>query len=119
MSQRKYTHIKVLEPEIVEMKESGKTKREIAEHSIHVSLNVKVRTIRITGGPFSFHVPTCILTRFYHSFTLISGKEQDKMLEAIHAQESKKSASEKVKAVVAELKAMKLRETASKVRALV
>ena len=32
MSQRKYTHIKVLEPEIVEMKESGKTKREIAEH---------------------------------------------------------------------------------------
>ena len=32
MSQRKYTHIKVLEPEIVEMKESGKTKREIAEY---------------------------------------------------------------------------------------
>ena len=32
MSQRKYTHIKVLEPEIVEMKDSGKTKREIAEH---------------------------------------------------------------------------------------
>ena len=32
MSQRKYTHIKILEPEIVEMKESGKTKREIAEH---------------------------------------------------------------------------------------
>ena len=32
MSQRKYTHIKVLEPEIIEMKESGKTKREIAEH---------------------------------------------------------------------------------------
>ena len=32
MSQRKYTHIKILEPEIVEMKESGKTKREIAEY---------------------------------------------------------------------------------------
>ena len=32
MSHRKYTHVKVLEPEIVEMKESGKTKREIAEH---------------------------------------------------------------------------------------
>jgi len=32
MSQRKYTYIKTLEPEIVEMKESGKTKREIAEH---------------------------------------------------------------------------------------
>lgn len=32
MSQRKYTHIKILEPEIVEMKETGKTKREIAEH---------------------------------------------------------------------------------------
>ena len=32
MSHRKYTHIKVLEHEIVEMKETGKTKREIAEH---------------------------------------------------------------------------------------
>lgn len=32
MSQRKYTHIKILEPEIVEMKESGKTKRGIEEH---------------------------------------------------------------------------------------
>ena len=32
MSQRKYTHIKILESEIVKMKESGKTKREIAEH---------------------------------------------------------------------------------------
>ena len=32
MSQRKYTRIKILEPEIVEMKESGKTKREIAEY---------------------------------------------------------------------------------------
>ena len=32
MSQRKYTHIKTVEPEIVAMNESGKTKREIAEH---------------------------------------------------------------------------------------
>ena len=32
MSQRKYTHIKIVESEIVKMKESGKTKREIAEH---------------------------------------------------------------------------------------
>ena len=32
MSQRKYTHVKGLEPEIVEMRESGKTKREMAEH---------------------------------------------------------------------------------------
>ena len=32
MSQRKYTHIKILESEIVKMKESGQTKREIAEH---------------------------------------------------------------------------------------
>ena len=32
MSTRKYAHVKVLEPEIVEMKKSGKTKREIAEH---------------------------------------------------------------------------------------
>ena len=32
MSKRNYTHVKILEPEIVEMRESGKTKREIAEH---------------------------------------------------------------------------------------
>ena len=32
MSKRNYTHVKILEPEIFEMLESGKTKREIAEH---------------------------------------------------------------------------------------
>ena len=32
MSKRKYAHVKLLEPEILEMRESGKTKREIAEH---------------------------------------------------------------------------------------
>ena len=32
MSKRKDTHVKVLEPEIVQMKASGKRKREIAEH---------------------------------------------------------------------------------------
>ena len=32
MSTRKYTHIQALEPEIVAMRESGKTKREIAVH---------------------------------------------------------------------------------------
>ena len=32
MSKRNYAHIKILEPEILAMKESGKTKREIAEH---------------------------------------------------------------------------------------
>ena len=38
-----------------------------------------------------------------------------KMLKAIHAQESKKASREKAKAVVAELRAMKLKETAKKV----
>ncbi len=38
-----------------------------------------------------------------------------KMLKAIHAQESKKAAREKAKAVVAELKDMKLKEAAKKV----
>lgn len=37
------------------------------------------------------------------------------MLKAIHAQESKKAAREKAKAVVEELKAMKLKEAAQKV----
>ena len=32
MSKKNYTHIKFLESEILAMKESGKTKREIAEH---------------------------------------------------------------------------------------
>ena len=32
MLKKKYTHIKFLEAEILAMKESGKTKREIAEH---------------------------------------------------------------------------------------
>ena len=32
MSKGNYTHIRHLEPEILAMKESGKTKREIAEH---------------------------------------------------------------------------------------
>ena len=32
MTKRNYTHIKILEPEILAMKEAGKTKREIAEH---------------------------------------------------------------------------------------
>ena len=38
-----------------------------------------------------------------------------KMLKAIHAQESKKAFREKAKAVVAELRAMKLKEAAKKV----
>ena len=38
-----------------------------------------------------------------------------KMLKAIHAQESKKASCEKAKAVVAELRAMKLKEAAKKV----
>ena len=33
MSQRKYMHIKILEQEIIAMKDAGTTKREIAEHS--------------------------------------------------------------------------------------
>ena len=37
------------------------------------------------------------------------------MLKAIHAQESKKSAREKAKAVVAELRSMKLKDVAKKV----
>lgn len=32
MSRGKYTHIKVMEEEILELKAAGKTKREIAEH---------------------------------------------------------------------------------------
>ena len=41
-----------------------------------------------------------------------------KMLKAIHAQESKKASREKAKAVIAELRAMKLKEAAKKVEIL-
>ena len=46
---------------------------------------------------------------------LIKLNELNRMLKAIHAQESKKASREKVKAVVAELRAMKLKEAAKKV----
>lgn len=42
-------------------------------------------------------------------------KQVAKMLKAIHAQESKKASREKARAVVAELRAMKLKEAAKKV----
>ena len=32
MSKRNYTHIKMIEPEIIAMREAGKTRREIADH---------------------------------------------------------------------------------------
>ena len=32
MCKRKYTHLKIWEAEIVEMKKAGKSKREIADH---------------------------------------------------------------------------------------
>ena len=44
-------------------------------------------------------------------------KNVAKMLKAIHAQESKKAARDKAKAVIAELRAMKLPEAAKKVEA--
>ena len=46
---------------------------------------------------------------------LIKLNELNRMLKAIHAQESKKASREKAKAVVAELRAMKLKEAAKKV----
>ena len=48
------------------------------------------------------------------SFPCSKVKLVAKMLKAIHAQESKKAAREKAKAVVAELNAMKLKEAAKK-----
>ena len=46
---------------------------------------------------------------------LIKLNELNRMLKAIHAQESKKASREKAKAVVAELRTMKLKEAAKKV----
>lgn len=56
-------------------------------------------------------LPQCIL-----SHTSLQGEAGAKMLKIIHAQKNKKSAREKVKAVVEELRSMKLKETAKKVK---
>ena len=42
MSKRKYTHIKLFEKEILEMKDAGKTKREIAEALIRERANKRL-----------------------------------------------------------------------------
>ncbi len=60
----------------------------------------------------------CIIHFYRNVFSVVPRskvKLAAKMLKAIHAQENKKAAREKIKAVVAELKAMKLREAAKKV----
>ena len=54
----------------------------------------------------------CISTA---TFSLLCPKIVAKMLKAIHAQENKKASREKAKAVIAELRAMKLKEAAKKV----
>lgn len=60
----------------------------------------------------------CVV-HFYHNVFSVVPKSKvklvAKMLKAIHAQERKKASREKAKAVVEELKAMKLREAAKKV----
>ena len=60
----------------------------------------------------------CIVHFYRNVFSVVPKskvKQVAKMLKAIHAQESKKASREKAKAIVAELKAMKLPEAAKKV----
>ena len=60
----------------------------------------------------------CVVHFYRNVFSVVpksKAKHVAKMLKAIHAQESKKAAREKVKAVVAELKELKLKEAARKV----
>lgn len=60
----------------------------------------------------------CIVHFYRNVFSVVHKskvKQVAKMLKAIHAQESRKASREKAKAIVAELKAMKLPETAKKV----
>ena len=60
----------------------------------------------------------CVVHFYRNVFSVVpksKAKLVAKMLKAIHAQESKKASREKVKAVVAELRAMKLKETAKKI----
>ena len=60
----------------------------------------------------------CVVHFYRNVFSIVPKskvKHVAKMLKAIHAQESKKAAREKTKAVVAELKELKLKEAAKKV----
>ena len=60
----------------------------------------------------------CVVHFYRNVFSVVPKskvKTVAKMLKAIHAQESKRSAREKAKAVVAELQVMKLKEAAKKV----
>ena len=60
----------------------------------------------------------CIVHFYRNVFSVVPRskvKQVSKMLKAIHAQESKKAAREKAKAIVAELKTMKLSEASKKV----
>lgn len=60
----------------------------------------------------------CVVHFYRNVFSIVPKskvKHVAKMLKVIHGQESKKSAREKTKAVVAELKELKLKEAAKKV----
>lgn len=60
----------------------------------------------------------CVVHFYRNMFSVVPKSKVKlvaKMLKAIHAQESKKAAREKTKAVVAELHAMKLKEAAKKI----
>lgn len=60
----------------------------------------------------------CIVYFYYDVFSVVPKskvKLVSTMLKAIHAQENKKAAHEKAKAVVAELRALKLKEAATKI----
>ena len=60
----------------------------------------------------------CTVHSYRNVFSIVPHskvKNVTKMLKAIHAQESKKAAGEKAKAVVEELRSMKLKEAAKKV----
>ena len=64
------------------------------------------------------HYQRCVVHFYRNVFSIVPRskiKLVAKMLKAIHAQESKKAAREKTKAVVAELKALKLKEAALRV----
>ena len=79
------------------------------------------RSLTTTSGDVTLHMPrlkgvsfeTAIIERYRRRESSV---EEALMLKAIHAQESKKASREKAKAVVAELRAMKLKEAAKRSR---
>ena len=90
--------------------------KELVQGSVEETLNEMLEAV---GEVFPEAKYQHCTVHFYRNVFFVAPKSKvklvAKMLKAIHAQESKKASREKAKAVVEELRAMKLKEAARKI----